>query len=91
MFNFGALASNVLNSLDNAAKDTLEEPRISATALRSQRQNAQAPQPTSDDDGDDDNEDSDPEPPTQLSHVKISFICLIYFISYFFHCLVEPG
>lgn len=38
MFNFGALAANVLNSLDNAAKDTLEEPRISATALRSQRQ-----------------------------------------------------
>ena len=37
MFNFGALAANVLNSLDNAAKDTLEEPRMSATALRSQR------------------------------------------------------
>ena len=37
MFNFGALAANVLNSLDNVAKDTLEEPRMSATALRSQR------------------------------------------------------
>jgi hypothetical protein len=40
MFNLGALAANVLNSLDNAAKDTLEEPKISATALRSQRQSA---------------------------------------------------
>ena len=39
MFNFGALAANVLNSLDNVAKDTLEEPRISATAIRSKRQN----------------------------------------------------
>ena len=37
MFNLGALAANVLNSLDSAAKETLEEPRISATALRSQR------------------------------------------------------
>jgi hypothetical protein len=37
MFNFSTLAANVLNSLDNAAKDTLEEPRISATALRSKR------------------------------------------------------
>eukprot|EP01032_Pedospumella_encystans_P010542 gene10542-12312_t len=42
MFNFGALAANVLNSLDNAAKDTLEEPRVSATALRSQQRRGQA-------------------------------------------------
>ncbi|KAJ1413732.1 hypothetical protein B484DRAFT_454991 [Ochromonadaceae sp. CCMP2298] len=35
--NLAANALNVLNSLDNAAKDTLEEPRLSATALRSKR------------------------------------------------------
>lgn len=37
MFNLGALASSVLESLDNVAKETLEEPKISATALRSKR------------------------------------------------------
>ncbi len=55
MFNFGALAANVLNSLDNAAKDTLEEPRVSATALRSQQRRGQATQ----DDVSDNEEDNE--------------------------------
>jgi hypothetical protein len=33
MFNIGAF----LNNLDNAAKETLEEPKVSATSLRSRR------------------------------------------------------
>lgn len=37
MFDLGKLAANVLNSIDNAAKETLEEPKLSATAIRSQR------------------------------------------------------
>ncbi len=37
MFNLGALASNVLNSIDSAAKETLEEPKQSATAIRRQK------------------------------------------------------
>ncbi len=31
------LASSVLNNLDSAAKDVLEEPKVSATALRAKR------------------------------------------------------
>eukprot|EP00607_Mallomonas_marina_P010832 CAMPEP_0182421048 /NCGR_PEP_ID=MMETSP1167-20130531/6239_1 /TAXON_ID=2988 /ORGANISM="Mallomonas Sp, Strain CCMP3275" /LENGTH=504 /DNA_ID=CAMNT_0024597773 /DNA_START=46 /DNA_END=1561 /DNA_ORIENTATION=+ len=31
------MASNVLNNIDNAAKETLEEPKVSATAIRSKR------------------------------------------------------
>eukprot|EP01041_Mallomonas_annulata_P003463 gene3463-6889_t len=31
------MASNVLSSIDNAAKETLEEPKVSATAIRSKR------------------------------------------------------
>lgn len=37
MFNLGTIASNMLNSIDNAAKETLEEPKLSATALRSKK------------------------------------------------------
>ncbi len=38
MFNLTALASSVLDSLDNVAKDTLEEqPKVSATKLRKSR------------------------------------------------------
>jgi hypothetical protein len=37
MFNLGALATTVLNSIDNVAKETLEEPKVSATALRSRK------------------------------------------------------
>jgi hypothetical protein len=61
MFNLGALAANVLNSLDSAAKETLQEPTISATALRSQRlQQAGRHQVDEDDDiNDDDDEDED--------------------------------
>ena len=33
MFNI----SNLLNSIDNAAKETLEEPKVSATSIRMQR------------------------------------------------------
>lgn len=69
MFNFGALAANVLNSLDNAAKDTLEEPRVSATALRSQRRGHTRQDDVSDDEEDNEvdanrqeAEDSDNEP-----------------------------
>lgn len=36
MFNLSALTS-VLDSLDSAAKETLEEPKVSATTLRSRR------------------------------------------------------
>jgi hypothetical protein len=59
MFNLGALAANVLNSLDNAAKDTLEEPKISATALRSQRQNAYNNESDSRRSDDEDNDEED--------------------------------
>lgn len=39
MFNLGAIASNVLNSIDSAAKESLEEPthKESATAIRQRR------------------------------------------------------
>lgn len=37
MFNLGALASSVLDSIDSVAKETLEEPKVSATAIRSKR------------------------------------------------------
>ncbi len=37
MFNLGALASSVLDSIDSVAKETLEEPKVSATVLRSKR------------------------------------------------------
>ena len=37
MFNLGSIASSVLNSIDNVAKETLEEPKLSATAIRSRR------------------------------------------------------
>lgn len=38
MFNLGALASSVLDSIDSVAKETLEEPKQqSATSIRSSR------------------------------------------------------
>jgi hypothetical protein len=64
MFNLGALAANVLNSLDNAAKDTLEEPKISATALRSQRQSAYNNESDSRRSDDEDNDEE--EQPVQV-------------------------
>jgi len=73
MFNFGALAANVLNSLDNAAKDTLEEPRVSATALRSQRRGQATQEDVSDneednevDDGRHEVEDGGDEPEVRI-------------------------
>ena len=36
MFNLGTLA-NVLNSIDSAAKETLEDPKQSATSIRRQK------------------------------------------------------
>jgi hypothetical protein len=66
MFNLGALAANVLNSLDNAAKDTLEEPKISATALRSQRQSVYNNDSDSRRSDDDDNDDE--EQPVQVDN-----------------------
>jgi hypothetical protein len=41
MFNLGRLTSDLLNTLDSAAKDTLEEPQISATSLRRAKQKQQ--------------------------------------------------
>jgi hypothetical protein len=61
MFNISALAANVLNSLDNAAKDTLEEPRVSATALRNQRLNATRDEKHEQSDDDEIVEESVPE------------------------------
>jgi hypothetical protein len=49
MFNLGALAKNVLNSLDDAAKETLEEPKVSATTMRARRK-AEAQEIGEDDD-----------------------------------------
>ena len=38
MFNLSAIASNVLNSIDSAAKESLEEPKTeSATIIRQRR------------------------------------------------------
>ena len=37
MFNLTSLAASVLDSLDNVAKETLEEPKVSATSLRKSR------------------------------------------------------
>jgi hypothetical protein len=38
MLNLSKFASNVLNSIDNAAKESLEEPKqLTATQIRSQR------------------------------------------------------
>eukprot|EP01039_Chlorochromonas_danica_P004354 gene4354-4775_t len=37
MFNIGAFASSVLDSIDSVAKESLEESRVSATALRTRR------------------------------------------------------
>lgn len=38
MFNLGDLnLSDLLNSIDNAAKETLEEPKVSATSIRMQQ------------------------------------------------------
>ena len=39
MFNLGKITTDLLNSIDNAAKETLEEPKESATTLRSKRRN----------------------------------------------------
>ena len=33
-FDLGRITTNILNSIDNVAKETLEEPQISATTLR---------------------------------------------------------
>ncbi len=38
MFNLSGALSNVLNNLDNVAKETLEEPKLSATQIRKQKQ-----------------------------------------------------
>lgn len=73
MFNFSTLAANVLNSLDNAAKDTLEEPRISATALRSKRL------PKSKDDELSDEEDDNLE---QETHLQDESFLVSYLFSY---------
>jgi hypothetical protein len=37
MFNLRSLAASVLDSIDSVAKDTLEEPKVSATTLRKSR------------------------------------------------------
>lgn len=40
MFNLGALASSVLDSIDNVAKESLEDQKASVTSIRSQRRTA---------------------------------------------------
>ena len=42
MFNLGRLTSDLLNTLDSAAKDTLEEPQVSATSLRRAKKQQQS-------------------------------------------------
>jgi hypothetical protein len=43
MLNLSKFASNVLNSIDNAAKESLEEPKeLTATQIRSQRRSQKA-------------------------------------------------
>jgi len=44
MFNLGRLTSDLLNTLDSAAKDTLEEPQVSATSLRRAKKQQQSAQ-----------------------------------------------
>ena len=93
MFNFGALAANVLNSLDNAAKDTLEEPRVSATALRSQQRRGQAREEDVSDNEEDnevdyrptEEEDGGDEPgvcvlPTTLSRSQSHYFAPIFYV-----------
>lgn len=41
MFNLGRLTADLLNTLDSAAKDSLEEPQISATSLRKAKKQLQ--------------------------------------------------
>lgn len=74
MFNFGALAANVLNSLDNAAKDTLEEPRVSATALRSQRNARSKDEDVSDEEDNDIDDNIDEDVDDQVS---VSFLAAL--------------
>lgn len=96
MFNFGALAANVLNSLDNAAKDTLEEPRVSATALRSQRRGQSRQDYVSEDDEDNAADDSrmeadaseDDEPVVGLDPYWSHFLCL--FNHFLHHLILQP-
>lgn len=37
MFSIGKLTTDLLNSIDNVAKETLEEPKESATAVRQKK------------------------------------------------------
>lgn len=76
MFNLGALAANVLNSLDNAAKDTLEEPRVSATALRNQRLNANNPDLETNPSDDEENDHPEPERPREVIFI-FSLCCFV--------------
>lgn len=68
MFNIGAYAANVLNSLDSVAKDTLEEPRISATALRNQRLNAANKEDKSNESDNEDIPEAEPERPREVGY-----------------------
>jgi hypothetical protein len=43
MFNLGKLTTDLLNTIDNAAKETLEEPKESATALRQKKKSNVTP------------------------------------------------